>query len=290
MPSKNPATPSTQTLSKPLTALLAITLLGCWMVLSDIHVAAADDSTTSDESTKSSAAEFRVDGGSATLNGKTLWIPVKAADAQRGHIAIHRIAAPLRSLGWKDHPDHLLKFTPEPERWVFSWKRVPTNDATIEVVFDKPVQLTSALGPVQPTADGSVMLHAYQAHTHGEKLRYEPQWYKNTVGYWTVPSDYATWALNIDQPGEFSVAVLQGCGGGQGGSDAQLTLRRDDNVKVELTFQTIDTGHFQNFRWHPLGTIKIDEAGEYQLRISPQRIAKNALFDVRAVHLVRQAK
>ena len=91
------------------------------------------------------------------------------------------------------------------------------------------------------------MLHAWQAKTFGEKILFEPQWYKNTVGYWAIESDYATWELKIDQPGTYSVAMLQGCGKGQGGSDAVVTLRQDNTVKAKLHFQTIDTGHFQNF-------------------------------------------
>ncbi|MCA9063483.1 MAG: hypothetical protein KDA96_10505, partial [Planctomycetaceae bacterium] len=144
--------------------------------------------------------------------------------------------------------------------------------------------------PAPSAGDGSIMLPAWMAMTYGEKLRYEPQWYKNTVGYWTVPTDYAEWQLKVDQPGTFTVAVLQGCGEGQGGSDAEVSLRRDDAVQAAIPFQPIDTGHFQNFRWNHLGTIQIPEAGTYQLRITPKKIARAALFDVRMVHLVRQAR
>jgi len=143
--------------------------------------------------------------------------------------------------------------------------------------------------PAQPAADGSVMLHAYRATTHGEKLRYEPQWYKNTVGYWTVSSDHATWKLRIDQPGSYSVAVLQGCGRGQGGSDAVITLSCQGDKVAKLSFQTIETGHFQNFRWHHLGEVDLPDAGSFELKVAAKRIANKALFDVRAIHLVKQA-
>lgn len=133
------------------------------------------------------------------------------------------------------------------------------------------------------------MLHAWQAKTFGEKVLFEPQWYRNTVGYWAVETDYATCDLEIDQPGTFSIAMLQGCGKGQGGSDALVTLRQKDQIIARLPFQTVDTSHFQNFRWSHLGMIGISATGTYQLRIDATRIAKVALFDVRAIHLVRQA-
>src|ERR1044072_1350534 len=34
-------------------------------------------------------------------------------------------------------------------------------------------------------ADGSIVLLATNAVTHGKQIRYEPQPHKNTIGYWT---------------------------------------------------------------------------------------------------------
>lgn len=230
------------------------------------------------------------DGIQAVVHDKTVWLQLDPSVANSGKAIIPRLCAPIRSFRWKDQSKAELKFLPEPKQWVFSWKTAPAQPSVIEVKFDTTPVLPSDCPAAVPAGDGSVMLHAYQASTFGEKLRFEPQWYKNTVGYWAVASDYASWDLSIDQPGTFSVAVLQGCGQGQGGSDAVISLRQGDALKADLPFQTIDTGHFQNFRWNHLGTIDISAAGSYQLRIDAKRIAKNALFDVRAIHLVRQAK
>ena len=229
------------------------------------------------------------EGVRAYVHDQRLWLHLDSSVAQKGKTAIPRLCAPIQSLRWKNQPEAELKFRPEPAQWDFSWKTVP-NSAVIEVVFDSAPLLPADCPRAVPAGDGSVMLHAYQARTFGEKLRFEPQWYKNTVGYWTIPTDYATWKLAIDQPGTFSLAVLQGCGKGQGGSDALITLRQGKEVKAELPFQTIDTGHFQNFRWHHLGAIHVGQPGDYELRIVARRIAKGALFDVRMIHLVRQAK
>jgi len=219
----------------------------------------------------------------------TLWLHLNAVALERKKLAIPRLCAPMRSFEWKDQPKVGLKFASEPREWNFSWKDAPADAGTIEIVFDARPVLLRDLPAIRSAADGSVMLHAFQAATHGEKLRFEPQPFKNTVGYWTVPTDYATWKLVIEQPGTFAVAVLQGCGQGQGGSDGVVSLRQQDNVKAELAFQTLDTGHFQNFRWRDLGEITVADAGFYELRIEPKQIARNAFCDVRAVHLVRQA-
>lgn len=230
------------------------------------------------------------DGISASVSGKTIWLQLDANAANSKRAVISRLCAPIRAMHWKGHPDMELKFVPEPQHWVFSWSTAPSDAPVIEIIFDLPPVLPADCPQAIPAGDGSVMLHAYQASTFGVKLRFEPQWYKNTVGYWAVATDYATWDLTIDQPGAYSIAVLQGCGDGQGGSDAVLTLKQGVQVKAELPFQTIDTGHFQNFRWNHLGMVVVPDAGEHTLQITPRRIAKVALFDVRAIHLVRQAK
>lgn len=229
------------------------------------------------------------DGFKAFRRNNTMWLHLDAAALKRKRITIPRLCAPMRSFGWTNQPNAELKFTPEPREWIFSWKDAPTDAKVIEVVFDAEPVLPHDLTAIRSAGDGSVLLHAFQATTHGEKLRFEPQPYKNTVGYWTVPTDYVTWKLAVDQPGRFAVAVLQGCGQGQGGSEGLISLRQKEEVNAELPFEPLDTGHFQNFRWRHLGEITLTDAGEYELRIEAKQIAKNAFCDVRAVHLVRQA-
>lgn len=221
---------------------------------------------------------------------RVLWLMPTSLALRANQLSIPRVDAPVRSLTWKDGLEDKIQLTPEPEHWVITWKRNADAGVMIRVELEDAVGASGRAKPIQPSGDGSVMLPAHAARTFGEKLRYEPQWYKNTIGYWTVATDYAQWDARIDSPGRYSVAVLQGCGKDQGGSDASLTLRADGDVVAELPFQPIDTGHFQNFRWHHLGDIQVDRAGDYQLRISAVKIAKAALLDVRAVHLVRQAQ
>lgn len=229
------------------------------------------------------------EGVSAYVYGKRLWLQLDANTLKTRKAVIPRLCAAIRSIQWKGHPKADLKIRPAQQAWTFSWKAAPSDSSVIEVVFDSIPLLPPDCPKAIPAGDSSVMLHAWQAKTYGEKILFEPQWYKNTVGYWAIDSDYATWDLEIDQPGTYSIAMLQGCGKGHGGSDAVVSLRQDDQVKAELPFKTIDTGHFQNFRWNHLGMIEVAEAGSYQLRIDATRIASVALFDVRAIHLVRQA-
>ena len=234
-------------------------------------------------------AEVSSDGVAAFIDGRSLWLKLDADTIKSRKAVLPRLCAPIRSIAWKGQPAADLKIRPAQQEWTISWKLDPEGSSVIEVIFDSVPLLPADCPVATPAGDGSVLLHAWQAKTFGEKILFEPQWYKNTVGYWAIESDYATWDLMIDQPGTYSVAMLQGCGKDLGGSDAVVSLRQKDQVKAELPFKTIDTGHFQNFRWNHLGMIEVSRAGTYSLRIDATRIANVALFDVRSIHLVRQA-
>lgn len=201
-------------------------------------------------------------------------------------ITIPRFFASLVRIHFIDqapHPD--LTVTPEPNAWIIRWK--PTVKFTNKLVlsFDSPPWLASEIGPIRQAGDGTVTAHACRAVTVGEKLRYEPQPHKNTVGYWTVPTDSAHWKLQIDRPGSFNVGILQGCGKGNGGSRGEMIIQSNNQPIDNLEFNVEETGHFQNFIWRSLGTIKIDQPGQYDLIVIPKSIAKNAFMDVRLLHL-----
>jgi len=134
--------------------------------------------------------------------------------------------------------------------------------------------------PNPQAADGSIVMHSRYAFVHGTQLRFEAQPHKNTLGYWTRVEDFATWEFTVTKPGRFSVEVLQGCGKGQGGSEAAVSVG-DQHLK----FTVIDTGGFQQFQPVSVGTLQFDKPGRYELAIKPTRKAKQAVMDVRSVTL-----
>ena len=233
------------------------------------------------------------------VHDQTLWLKPTELGLKNKSIQLPRLCAPIRSATWvaesktesnaEGAKESKIDIKPEPTYWIVSFQNAPSSGSLIRIELDAAPLTLDQLDSVKPSADGSILLHAYQATTYGDKLRFEPQWFKNTVGYWTVQTDHATWKLRVDQPGVYAVAVLQGCGAGQGGSDAKLTLTQESSQIAEVNFKVIETGHFQNFRWVQLGTIKLDKGGEYELDVAPVKIAKAALGDIRMIHLVRQA-
>ena len=134
--------------------------------------------------------------------------------------------------------------------------------------------------PVQGE-DGSITLYCGSARIDGTVLRYEPAEHKRTIGFWTLERDTATWRFEVKQPQKLEVEVWQGCGKGQGGSE--MMIRLGDQ---EIPFNVEETGHFQNFKPRIIGHLVIDQPGEYELSVSPVRIAKAAACDIRQIRLL----
>ena len=235
-------------------------------------------------------ASVQIAGAKLTVEGQTVLIKLQA-DFQGNTIELPRLAAPLRSLRWQgEEAVSNLKLQPELTTWKVTWDKLPPSGATIEMLLDAPPLLIAECKPIQATGDGSLFLPAHMASTVGDKIRYEPQPHKNTVGYWAGMQNSASWTLNVAKPGRFNVAILQGCGAGNGGSTAEIALTpagAADKPTAQIAFEILETGHFQNFVWRHLGEINVTDAGDYQLRISPKNIKHVALMDVRAVHLLR---
>ncbi len=213
--------------------------------------------------------------------------PATASDRQE--IRLPRLAATLRGWQWIDGSGPEITLVPEPTEWLLRWAGPPPANAAIDLQLESAPLRLDQVQPIQPTADGSVWLPAHLAATHGRNLRFEPQPFKNTIGYWTLAEDHAVWSFMTDQPGDYRIAVLQGCGAGQGGSDARIEILRESTVVAAEDFTVEETGHFQNFKWRSLGLVQIEQPGAYQLKLSARRIARAAVGDFRAVHLVRQA-
>jgi len=202
-------------------------------------------------------------------------------------VYIPRMHASLRSISWVGiGSSKKPTVRPETDHWVIRWKKAPKEAKAIELLFDTPPELKGQLDPIGQLGDGRLNLHAYQATTTGEKLRFEPQPHKNTIGYWVNAKDFATWTIRVDRPGEFNVGILQGCGSGQGGSVAALSLGDGDQIVDRIEFTVEETGHFQNFIWRTVGVIRIPKAGDYTVRLQPKKIKHAALMDVRQIQLI----
>lgn len=137
--------------------------------------------------------------------------------------------------------------------------------------------------PVQ-AEDGKITLHAKDATTWSEVMRYEPKPEKNCLGYWTDPDDFAEWEFEASRPGRYKVIVHHGCGGGNHGSEVEVKLGSQS-----LKFTTQDTGGFQS--WQPVeaGVIELPAKGRHHLVIDPLNKVSKAVLDIHKIELIPQS-
>jgi nucleoside-triphosphatase THEP1 len=114
-------------------------------------------------------------------------------------------------------------------------------------------------------------------------LRYEPEPYKNVLGYWTEVGDWADWDLTIPAAGKYEIEIQQGCGAG-GGSEVEIRI---GDKKVPFVVQ--DTGHFQKMI---LLTLDVGElaAGTYTLEVRPTSKKGVAIMDIRRIVVRKKGK
>jgi arylsulfatase A-like enzyme len=126
---------------------------------------------------------------------------------------------------------------------------------------------------------GAIILTAKDARVHGDKLRFEAEPHKDTLGFWTKTEDWAEWTFEAPHAGTFTVELLQGCGKGSGGAEVEVAIGEQ-----KLTMKVDDTGHFQRFVPRTLGTMKL-EAGKHTFAVKARSKPGAAVMDLRRVTL-----
>jgi hypothetical protein len=246
---------------------------------------------------------IEIEGAASNIDDNKLSLRFKEFPKE-GKLAIPRLYNPIRQIYWQsekaDAPRVPLSVDVLPTRWILKCEAIPNSSVNGHIVVEVEGRLQSQMGQaISAHADGGFTLPACLGITLGTMLRYEPQPHKNTVGYWTQASDRVRWPIQVDRAGEFNIGVLQGCGAGQGGSKAEFRLVGPVDPKIAFdstvpgkaidsaAFEVLDTGHFQNFQWRHIGSVKVAEPGLYFAEVVPVQIAKNALMDIRCIQLNR---
>ena len=202
-------------------------------------------------------------------------------NANNGKVEIPRYHARIGKTYLKNDPNKTpLKVTPEIETWIISTP--PNTPASAEIVMEllDPAVLGSLPSVVAQQGSDDILLNAHFAETYGEKLRFEPQPHKNTIGYWVNPSDWCRWRIYIETPGVYDLTIHQGCGKGHGGSEVAIK----SNAQA-IEFIVEDTGHFQNFKPREIGHFNFETPGMYNIDIRPIKKANVAIMDVRLMEL-----
>jgi len=240
------------------------------------------------------------------IDGKNLSPTLRGEGvASREAIYYHRdaILFAVRQGPWKAHfytqggyqndqqrpnPPLLYNLETDPSEQYDQAKAQPEILKQLRALADKHVagviaganQLSKGWKPIEPQADGSILLHSRDATVSGAMLRYEPETNKITLGYWVKKEDWASWDFAVSQPGRYTVEALQGCGPGSGGSEVVFSV---GDQQLPMTVR--ETKHFQDFIPRELGVVAL-AAGEHELQVRPKTKPGAAVMDLRQVRLI----
>jgi arylsulfatase A len=131
----------------------------------------------------------------------------------------------------------------------------------------------------------AVRMVASESKTHGTRIRYEPETYKNVVGYWTEVDDWVEWEFNSSIEGTVEVQIHCGCGSGNGGSEVDVIVETEGSDSQTLPWKVRTTGHFQNIVIEPIGRVEIHR-GKGRVMVKPKKKAAAAVCDIRQIVLV----
>ena len=163
------------------------------------------------------------DWGELKVSDDAIHLHVSAVPKD-GVIRIPRLHCTYETLYLQsDAEKKMLKLWPDIDHWQITLpKESRTSDQVVVMETVGKPQFFEQTPTVEPHSDGQIDLPAHMASVHGEKLRFEPQPHKNTVGYWTIESDWCHWKLKVAKAGRYEVHIWQGCGKDQGGSEVEV--------------------------------------------------------------------
>ena len=249
----------------------------------------------------------RISGGDVSVDNQSIYIYLAQAPEQ-GRLTFERLFTAVTRLwiwdststpapigdnhGGSDPPDdhhrpfvprfnEQLRLTQTPTDWTIQLPPEQSYPAIVVIDVADPEWVGKTRTPQRPGSDGTITLPASSGEVTGAKLQFEPLLHKNTIGYWVNADDYVTWDFEISRVTAFEVHVLQGCGAGHGGSRVKFEV-----AQQRLSYEVVDTGHFQNFRWRYVGRLQPLDSGSHRLTVRCEQLANAAVMDIRQIRLV----
>ena len=173
-------------------------------------------------------------------------------------------------------------YLPKSGQYLIDVKGVEKESASV-MNFKSLVLVPTSEGKEIIQSGRNISLHSRDSKVNGVTLRYEPAQKKQCLGYWSNPSDWASWDFIVKEPGDYKVTVRQGCGRGHGGSKVSII-----SGTQKLIFNAEDTGGFQNWKNIDIGSIKLKEPGLNLLEVRPLDKKSVAVMDIQEIILTKK--
>ena len=144
-------------------------------------------------------------------------------------------------------------------------------------------------GPKSPATqqtNGTVQLDPNRAAIHGKDLKVLPMDATGVLCAWINADDWASWPLQLQQPGEYVVAFNYSCGEGSQGSRFEIAVG-DSKLTGKIAEPT---GSWYDYRLLKVGTIKLSKPGLTTLSIKVLSKPGYAVMNISRIYLVPPEK
>lgn len=148
----------------------------------------------------------------------------------------------------------------------------------LDLEASQPVMVTGQTPlAVRPDKNGAFALNAELAELHGG-LRTEERGGVTNIGYWDNAKDWASWTLDVPQPGVYQVT-------------ARLATNNDGaEFVIEAAGQKLEgkapnTGAWDRYQNVPLGKVTFEQAGKVTLTIRPSDPARWKPINLASIQL-----
>jgi len=150
-------------------------------------------------------------------------------------------------------------------------------DTVVVLEIEGPAKV---IKPAITQAPGKpITLHAGDAFTHGEKIRYESGSGKDNIGFWTDPNDWVDWILRVSQPATFEVEMTFACPDVSAGSEFLLEV-----AGQQLSGKVQGTGSWTQFKTEKLGTVKLSE-DRHSLAVKAKDLVGEGVMNLQSIVL-----
>jgi alpha-L-fucosidase len=224
-----------------------------------------------------------------TTRGKTLYALALGWPTD-GKLKVRSLATPagkvegVSMLGSKER----LRWTQEGDALVVEVPKVkPCDHVYVLKIAGRdlkpaPIPPPSPAPPIQPGADGRIVLPAIKADLEGPTPNYDEG--KDNIGWWGSSDDYVSWAFEVVRPGRYVVEITYSCANGREGSQFVVAVGEQ-----ALTGTSTPTGSWSDHQTVKLGTITIDKAGPATLTVKPKAPPEWKVIGLRSVTLTPEA-
>lgn len=131
---------------------------------------------------------------------------------------------------------------------------------------------------VSIAASGNTALTAAAAEINGDEIAFELPF--QNAGFWHGPADYLRWQIQTPAAKEFTLWAEWACHPDSAGNPFRI-----ETSATTLTGRVQSTGGWDRYQLQRLGNVLIP-AGLSELIVRPETDPRNALADLRAIHLV----